>query len=226
MSASYFIGSNLGKLCLKAFAKVDVQGQEYVPSYGPLLVVSNHLGCVDLQLITSYVDRRIHFMAKEELFKNRIVSALLYSLGTFPLKRDGQDSEAIRWTLRQIAQNRCVGLFPEGTRSRDGSMSRGSDGIAYIAHRSQVSILPMAIWGTEKIPALWRMVFPVARLNLRIGQPFTLPVIEGRLTRPLLKHLTDMVMQRIAVMLPESYRGYYAMTSADGAPLKSVSGRI
>ena len=223
MSLTYFIGLNLAKLCLKTFARVEVHGREWVPRYGPLLVVSNHLGNVDVQLISTNVSRQILFLAKRGFFKWPVVSSIFRGLGCFPINRDGQDLAAIRWTLRQLAMDKCVGIFPEGSRSRNTAMRKGSEGVAYIALKSQAPILPIAVWGSEKIPALWRMAFPFARLNMRIGQPFTLPVIEGRLTSPILEQLADMVMQRVAVMLPQSYRGYYAVPGEKAAPLPPSS---
>ena len=143
---------------------------------------------------------------------------ILHGLGAFPLRRDGRDFEAVRSTLRELEKDRCVGVFPEGSRSLDGCMRKVSAGVAYLALKSQAPILPVAIWGTEKIPPLWRTAFAFNRLNVRIGQTFTFPPIEGNVTRPVLEHLSDTVMLRIAAMLPESYRGYYSLSGQGAGP--------
>ena len=210
MSFYYNFGTNLARVCFKLFARLDAQGREYVPRHGPLLIVSNHMGNADIPLITTSVPRHVLFMAKEGLFKWPVVSSILHGLGAYPLRRDGHDFEVIRWALDQLGKDRCVGIFPEGSRSRDGVMRRGSAGAAYLALKSQAPILPIALWGSEKIPELWRTAFAFTRLNIRIGPPFTLPIIEGKPTRPLMQHLTDTMMLRIAAMLPESHRGYYS----------------
>jgi len=219
VSVYYTIATTLGKVCLKAFARLEVQGQENVPRQGPLLLICNHIGNADVPLIACTVPRPIQFMAKGVLFKGPIGSNVLSGLGAFPLGRDGHDLVAVRWTLRQLEKDRCVGILPEGSRSRDGLMRKGAAGVTYIALKSQAPILPVALWGSEKIPALWRIALPLTRLNVRIGQPFTLPSIDGRLTRPVLEHLTDMAMQRIAIMLPEKYRGYYALNKRTDSDL-------
>ena len=211
MSVYYTCGNALAKVCFTLFARVDIQGKEYVPRYGPLLVVSNHLGNADVPLITVSVPRQVRFMGKRELYKGPIAS-VLHGLGVFPLERDGRDVGAVRWSLRQLENDRCVGVFPEGSRSRNGEMRQASVGAAYLALKAQAPILPVAVWGSEKIPPFWRTAFPFVRMGVRIGQAFTLPSIEGNPSRPLLAHLTDMMMSRVAAMLPESYRGYYSLT--------------
>ena len=114
--------------------------------------------------------------------------------------------EAIRWNLQLLKRDETIVLFPEGTRSHGEGMKRAHPGVAYLAARSQAPILPVAITGTEKIRGYWQMPFPLCRVKVRIGQPFSLPVMEGKLSRPVLEHLADMIMQRIADILPEGYR--------------------
>ena len=149
-------------------------------------------------------------MAKGSLFRNFMAAHLLRAVGVHPLNRNGLDIEALRWNLQLLSRDQCVVLFPEGTRSPTGGMKRGHPGVAFLATKTQAPILPVAITGTENIPSYWRMPLPLCRMKVRIGEPFSLPVIEGTLRRPVLQHLTDMIMQRIASLLPDEYRGYYA----------------
>ena len=217
MSVYYNLGTGLAHVCFGLFSRKLVEGAENVPPYGPLIVVSNHLGDADIPLITTSVPRQVHFMAKESLFKNRIAASILRGMGAFPLKRDGRDYEAARWTLDLLNHNQCVGIFPEGTRSLGEGMRKASVGTAYLAVKSQAPIVPVAICGSEKVVPMWRTAFPFVSLHIRIGQPFTLPHMEGKLQRPLLEHLTDMVMDRVAMMLPEGYRGYYGSKIKTGS---------
>ena len=215
MSVYYRFGTEVARVGMTLFARVDRQGKENVPTRGPLILVSNHMGSSDLPLITTTVRRYVFFMAKRSLFKGLVGTAVLQGLGAFPLNRDGHDPEAIRWALRQLARDRCVGIFPEGSRSPHGPMKRASPGIAYLALKSQAPILPIAVWGTEKNQPLWRTVFPFGHMSVHVGPLFSLPVVEGNVTRPVLDHLTDTIMTRIAVMLPERYRGYYSLRRAE-----------
>ena len=211
MGVYYHIGTELARVGMSCFARVDRKGRENVPRHGPLIVVSNHMGNSDIPLVTSTVGRYVFFMAKDSLFRGPVRGHVLRGLGAFPLKRDGNDPEALRWAMRQLDQDRCVGLFPEGGRSPEASLRRASPGVAYLALKSQAPILPVAVWGSEKIHPLWRTLFAFCRMSVRVGQPFTLPNIEGNVGRAVLEHFTDNIMGRIAIMLPEQYRGYYSL---------------
>ena len=118
----------------------------------------------------------------------------------------------MRLMLSLLAEDRAVVIFPEGHRSPDHTMKEAMLGVAYLALKSQAPILPVGVSGTEKIRG-WRMPFPMCRMRANIGQPFTLPVIEGKPSRQVLGSMRDMVMGRIAAMLPEEYRGVYAITA-------------
>jgi 1-acyl-sn-glycerol-3-phosphate acyltransferase len=200
----------LARFCFTAFARWEVEGRDAVPPKGPLIVVSNHLSNADPPFLVASIPRNLHFLGKRELFANPLASAALRAVGVHPMNRSGVDIDALRWNLNLLKDDQAVVLFPEGTRSRSGGMIRGRSGVAYIATRSQAPILPVAITGSEKVNSYPRIPFPLCHVKVRIGQPFSLPVMEGRLSRMILDHLTDMVMSRIADLLPPDYRGYYA----------------
>ena len=211
MGVYYHFGTEMARVAMALFAKVERRGRENVPRHGPLIVVANHMGNSDIPLVTSTVGRYVFFMAKDTLFKGPVRNHVLRGLGAYPLKRNGNDPEALVWAMRQLDRDRCVGLFPEGGRSFEAQMQKASPGVAYLALKSQAPILPVAVWGSEKIRPLWRTLFAFCRFDVRIGQPFTLPHIEGTPSRAVLDHLTDNIMGRVAIMLPEQYRGYYSL---------------
>ena len=210
MSLYYGAGMTLARLCFTAFAKWKVEGKEAIPPKGPLVIAANHLSNADPPVVMASFNRRLYTLAKEELFNYPVVSMLLKSMGAHPVDREGNDLGALRWVFKLLEQDRAILVFPEGRRSREAALQRGRPGVGYIALRSQAPILPIAITGTENIPGLWRVAFPLCRINVRIGQPFTLPFIEGKLSRPILQHTADIIMERIAALLPPSYRGFYA----------------
>ena len=210
MNIPYKLSTVLGNICFKLFGDWHVSGKPFVPPFGPLIVVSNHISNADPPVLISSIPRQMAFLAKDELFNKPILNAFFKSLGAHPLSRSGPDITAIRWASRMIETDRAVLLFPEGTRSATGALQRGMPGSAYLALQTQAPILPVAITGTESIPGFWRVAFPLTKIRVTIGSPFTLPEIEGRPSKDILQSLSDMIMMRIADLLPSNYRGYYA----------------
>ena len=114
----------------------------------------------------------------------------------------------MRVLMQNLERDRAVVIFPEGTRSPNGALQKGMLGVVYLALKSQAAILPIGITGTETFP-LWRIPVPFRKLKAKIGQPFTLPMIEGKPSKEVMSSLRDMVMRRIADQLPPEYQGLY-----------------
>jgi 1-acyl-sn-glycerol-3-phosphate acyltransferase len=186
-----------------------VNGRGNVPKQGPLIVVANHLSNFDPPLLSTSLPCRIVFMAKEELFRHPILGPLTKGWQAFPVNRDKIDREALRQADQVVRQGLALGLFPEGTRSPSAKLQQGYTGAALIALRSGCPILPVGIAGTENFNKL-DFVFHRPKITVNIGKPFTLPAHGGRMTKEQLAPATDIMMKKIAELLPESYRGYYA----------------
>ena len=212
MSLMYPVGKGLARFCFGVFGKLSVTGPESIPPFGPVIVVANHLSFNDPPVLVGTINRRLNFIAKQELFRNIFLRNFLNQFGVHPFDRSGQAIDIIKVTLRLLAQDQPVVLFPEGTRSPNHSLQKGLPGAAYIAMKSQATILPVGLTGTENFPS-WRMPFPLCRIGVNIGQPFTLPAIEGRPSHEVLQSMADIIMSRIAALLPENYRGVYALPS-------------
>jgi 1-acyl-sn-glycerol-3-phosphate acyltransferase len=188
-----------------------VAGREHVPRTGPLLVVCNHLHNADPFLISVAVNRPICYMAKVELFRVPLLGWIIDLFGAFPIARGAADRQAIKTALELVEAGCAVGVFPEGTRSRSGSMKRGLAGIGLLAARSRAPILPVAIAGSERALRLW----PRPTVRVTIGRP--LELAETRLAGRHYQAIVDEIMTEIARLLPPAYRGYYA-AAASGAP--------
>ncbi|MBM3943154.1 MAG: 1-acyl-sn-glycerol-3-phosphate acyltransferase [SAR202 cluster bacterium] len=206
----YRPGRALARFCFSNLGRMDVTGREAVPPFGPLIVVSNHLSNHDAPLLAAALPRRLTFLGKQELFNNPLLAWAMRGVNVHPLDRAGMGLEAMRLALDLLAKDHAIVLFPEGHRSPDHAMRQGMAGAIYLALRAQAPILPVGISGTERAPT-WRMPFPMCRFRASIGQPFTLPVLEGRPSRPVVDSLRDLMMQRIAALLPEQYRGVYGV---------------
>ena len=218
----------LGRFCFGVLGRLEVHGLEAVPPYGPLIIVANHLSFSDPPVMVIAFPRMPSFIAKQEIFGNPLSRLLFREFNVYPFDRSSSGLDAVRLVLRLLAQDQAVVIFPEGHRSPDHSMKRAKAGAAYLALKSQAPILPVGIFGTEKFPS-WRMPLPLCRFQVNIGQPFSLPVLEGNPSREVLGSLQDMIMYRIAALLPADYQGVYAVspssgTGAVGQPRSSGAG--
>lgn len=214
MPLAYSISNGAFHGVLRAFSTWQVTGREHIPSEGPILVVSNHMSNVDPPLLAVSLRRRLFFMAKRGMFKGP-VAPFMRAYGAYPLDRDGQDVGAMKWSLRLLKEGQGLVVFPEGTRSPQGLIP-GLPGVGLLALRSQAPVLPVAITGTGHLGGLWRLCFPTGRITVSVGEPFTLPPIEGKLERAQLEAATETIMLRLASLLPPEYRGVYRDGVAQG----------
>jgi len=186
-----------------------VEGKEKVPRQGPLLVVANHLNIIDPPLLSASVPRRIMFLAKKELFNPRTPGSLFVrAFGAFPVRRGELDRRALKWSLQVLRDGGALGMFPEGTRSPNAQLTPAFPGSALIALRSGAPILPVAISGSEKVNSLVN-ILRRPRVKVTIGEPFSLPRVEGRVSKAELARAAEFIMRQIAQLLPPSYRGVY-----------------
>ncbi len=209
----YFAGAWLAGLLLRVLTRWQVHGREKVPRKGPLLVVSNHLHLADPPIIMASLPRRVAFMAKEELFHGPF-SWVIRGIGAFPVRRSQLDRNAFRLAADALNAGLAVGMFPEGTRSLSGSMKPALPGTAFLAAHSQVPLLPVGIRGSENLKGKGWLRRP--RITVTIGDPFTLPPIDGRVGREELEFLTEFIMRRIAQLLPPSHQGVYQEVAGGG----------
>lgn len=152
-------------------------GRENVPQKGGLVVVCNHASFFDPPLLSCCVGRPVAYMAKEELFKVPVFKQAISLYGAYPVKRSSIDRSAIRAALDNIKQGWAVGIFLQGTRTRDGRITQPKLGAAMIAAKAQVPILPVSLWGTEKIPQKGGLFPPI---TARIAPPLPPPVSNKR----------------------------------------------
>ena len=205
----YCIGRIVLVILLPLLTRRRVRGRDNIPGQGALIITANHLNSIDPPLVASVLGRRAAFMAKEELFRPRIAGCIMGGLGAFPTSKGQPDRVALRKAMQWLADGRALVIFPEGMRSKSRQLKPAFPGAALVAQRSGAPIVPIGISGTEKIKGLgWLLHRPTLTVN--IGRPFTLPAVDGRMTKEELAGLTDEIMGRIAELLPEEYRGDYA----------------
>ncbi|MCQ1529871.1 lysophospholipid acyltransferase family protein [Lutispora saccharofermentans] len=136
------------KLLLKPlfniFYVVRVEGLDNLPEENGYIVCGNHARVIDPILIGVNMPKKIHFMAKNELFKNKLVAFVLKGLGAFPVKRGEADLKSIKTSLKLLQNQQNIGIFPEGTRNTTGEL-KAEPGIAMLAIKSKRPIVPVAI---------------------------------------------------------------------------------
>jgi 1-acyl-sn-glycerol-3-phosphate acyltransferase len=187
--------------------RYSVIGRENVPKDGPLIVVSNHLNNADPPLLGAAIGRRIRFMAKQELFQTK--AGIFYRwFGAFPVRRFEADLAALRRAQTILREGGVLGMFPEGHRSHGNGMGPPHPGTALIALRTGAPILPVGITGTEVIRSP-KVLVQHPPIRVVIGKPFRLPEAK-RVSAAQVEAGTEEIMRRIAVLLPDRYRGLYA----------------
>jgi 1-acyl-sn-glycerol-3-phosphate acyltransferase len=185
-----------------------VRGKDHVPGGGALLLVSNHLSVADPVILGSKMGRKVVFMAKDELFRNRFTAYFVRAFGAIPIYRGSSNRDALHQASELLTNGGVLGMFPEGKRSRQAALTSGQLGAALIAYHNKVRILPVAITGSEGIRGK-EWLFHRPGVVITIGEPFYLPEMGHTLRKDQLKELTEIIMGKIAVLLPEKYQGRY-----------------
>ena len=183
-----------------------VTGQEHIPTCGPFVLVTNHLSYVDAPLIYLEVPVPMHALAAEK-YEHHAFRPLLDIPGSIFIRRGEVDRKALRQALNVLEDGEVLAVAIEGTRSRTGALGPGKTGAAYLATRANAPVLPVVVYGTEKVFANLRRLRRTD-VYTAIGPPIRLP--EGRANSEALEAYTDQIMVTLASMLPEAYRGVYA----------------
>ncbi|MFJ5621144.1 lysophospholipid acyltransferase family protein [Peribacillus loiseleuriae] len=155
----YTFAKNAVKIVLLPFYRAKAIGKENIPGEGGVLICSNHINNLDPPMVGIASKRDIHFMAKEELFQIPILKGILPKVHAFPVKRGLSDREALRKGLAVLKDGQVLGLFPEGTRSKDGQLGEGLAGAGFFALRSKATVLPCAVIGPYKAFRPVKIVF-------------------------------------------------------------------
>jgi len=192
---------------------VHIEGDENVPREGGLVVICNHIASADPPLLGARFPRPLHFMAKIEWFKNPVLGFIARQFLCFPVVRHTADRGALRHTLTLLQRGAAVCIYPEGTRATDARIHEVEAGVGFIARRSTVPILPVAVWGTEKVLPAKGVHWPRATdCHLIYGRPFQLPRSDMDN-----QDAANYMMGKVAELLPSAYRGVFEFEGARSA---------
>jgi len=163
----------------------------------------------DPPLLGAKLGRHIYFMAKEEIFKFKLIGAFFRRVGAFSVRRGGLDRSALSKTRRILKQGKSLVIFPEGSRSPDAKLQPAFPGSAAFAVRSGAPVIPVGIIGTERL-GKWTWILHRPTITVNIGKPFCLPNHDSKVGKDELGQYTDLIMRRVARLLPSKYRGVYS----------------
>jgi 1-acyl-sn-glycerol-3-phosphate acyltransferase len=207
----------LGPL-LRLVFRPRIEGLDHVPASGAAIVAGNHLSFSDHFLMPAILKRRITFLAKAEYFtgpgiKGRLTAAFFRSAGQIPVDRSGKEAgqAAIREGLGVLAKDELLGIYPEGTRSHDGRLYKGKVGVAVMALKAGVPVVPCAMIGTFEAQPPGKVVPRVHPVTIRFGEPLDFSRYAGMENeKAVLRAITDEIMYAILTLSGQEYVDQYA----------------
>jgi len=173
--------------CLQAVARflttllfdLKVYGRRHVPTWGGVLIVSNHQGNLDPVLLAVRMDRPLNYIAKAELFKNPFSAWMLRAVNAFPVRQGAGDVGAVRETIQRLREGHLLNIYPEGSRTPDGEIAQLQRGVALIIRRSGARIIPAVIVGSYEAWPIHRRLFRPWRIHVEYGPAMNLGGLEA-----------------------------------------------
>lgn len=195
----YGFARGLVKIAFGMIYRIEVQGLENVPATGGAIVCGNHFNARDPLIVGITMKRPISFMAKQELFRNKLLAWVITGMGVFPVKRGQPDRAALKRSIDVLQSGTCFGIFPEGTRNKTGKLGKAEPGTAYLALKSGAPVIPVGISSAYKL---------FGPIIVKYGKPVKLDAFrDAKLTSEALEAVSDAIMAGIAAQLepPATY---------------------
>jgi 1-acyl-sn-glycerol-3-phosphate acyltransferase len=193
-----------------------VIGRENVPLTGPVILASNHLSFIDSIGIPLMAPRRVAYLAKAEYWRGSgfggwVSRTLFTALGALPVEREASRAAqaALGTAMNVLRAGGAFGIYPEGTRSRDGRLARGKTGVAWLALTADCPVVPVAVRGTDKIQPIGARWPRLAKVSVTFGEPLTFPEYRGLAGKgKARREVTDQVMEAIAALSGQEKAGW------------------
>ncbi|SEP24997.1 lysophospholipid acyltransferase family protein [Trujillonella endophytica] len=212
----YLLASLLLRPLARVLLRTRVTGREHVPASGPVILASNHLSFIDSMVIPLSAPRRVRYLAKAEYFTTPglggwVTRTLFSALGALPVERETSRAAqaALDTALAVLHDGDAFGIYPEGTRSRDGRLARGKTGVAWLALTADCPVVPVAVCGTDRVQPIGATWPRPHRVTVTFGEPLTFPEHRGRARNGRARReVTDRIMVAIAELSGQEKAGW------------------
>ena len=194
----YRWGHRLTSLFCKTVGRLEAQGVNNIPKEGGVLFLSNHVSFLDPVIVGSAANREIHYMARSNAFDIPGLGKLIAVFNAYPVNRGAPDLGALRKTISLLKDGNAVLIFPEGTRSVDGTLGKARDGACFIAHRAGVPTIPVFHSGAERVLPRNSKRLRRAKLTVTFGEPLELTTEEFETRREMYQQMGNQIMEAIA----------------------------
>lgn len=225
---SFKITAGLLTPLIRLITRLEIKGRENLPQQGPIIAICNHIHLLDPIIhIISILPRDSIFMAKEELFRPwpvPLFAIIMKIVDALRVPRRGTDAErreVIEKALIVLAEGHVLGVYPEGTRSDTGKLKLAHPGAARMALRSGAPLIPISIYGTEKLRGIGWLTHP--RVVVTFGKPFYLPRQDREPSFTKINELTNLIMEQLCHVLPPEYHGQYSKQAVSPQPEEEKS---
>lgn len=214
------------RAAIAGLCRPTIEGLEHVPADGPLIVAPNHRSFFDSVIVQALMPRRVAFFAKAEYFTSTGLKGMLWrwffnSVGSVPVQRGEQAASmaALKTALGILQAGHAFGIYPEGTRSRDGQLYQGRTGVGWLALTTGAPVVPVGLIGTEKLQAADKVIIRPHHFTMKVGKPLYFEALGPDHSLPARRAATDSIMDAIAGLSGQPRCSSYNQgKSADGEP--------
>jgi len=219
----YWFVNFIIRVYTRIVCRIDAPDLQEVPMAGPLIVVTNHTGQVEVPFLYAHLQpRKMTAWAKIEAWDYIIMHWVFNLWGIIPIRRGEADMHALKAAIRALDKGYIFGIAPEGTRNRNGILIRAQPGTVILALHTGVPILPLVHWGGEKLMKNLKRL-KRTDFHIRLGKPFKIDTQGVKMTGEIRQQIVDDMMYKIAELLPPEYRGVYSdLSKATGKFLVDV----
>ncbi len=201
--------NSLLRTFFRLFFRIDRSELAKVPQAGPLLMMVNHTSNLEGPMLYAFLQPRpLHALAKQELWEHKFMAYLMNMWKSIPVDRQNMGRSTMDACFKVLEEQHILAIAPEGTRSKDGNLQEGKGGVAFIAHKKDVPMIPVVVMGfpsfSANIKRLKRTV-----ITIKVGEVFEIIQKGGRIDAETRQALADEIMMRLAAMMPNDMRGHY-----------------